>query len=471
MGVQVQTATKDGQGNPLSILNRQFISFSYGGKNIEDFDLLAVFSGDRLSKEIYAPFNDTTTEQTELDGQMFWRSNFKAGQLNFTLSTDGISAEQLEDFKNWFQPGIEKALILSEHSNRAILARVSAPPQMSLLPFEKDIEVNIGGETISTKTSLYKGDINLSFVMDDPYWYSIKGIFDESFYENLPDKKKEMAKIIYEDGTPFVSMIDGECFFADGKYSKLGEDGYKIENDGFNLKEEDSITSYLYYCGTAPVRPEISFEMVPIVDSTTKKISFYKKGLESDYYLRIGPYIQNNDKKNILYFSLPSILYSYNQILDILDKYPNGKSVLDFRKEIRDNVYNYYSRSYAIYLIDQARNDTNREHVELGGEIKESFRAYFLEEMGKFFDGNLSCSINCKTGVVTSSIKILDYFAEETSYETITENAGDMVKSNYLIIDTRTLPTGGKIRTNDCLEVKTNTNLLNLKIKYNYMYL
>ena len=38
MGVQVQTATKNGQGKSLSILNRQFISFKYGGKNIEDFD-------------------------------------------------------------------------------------------------------------------------------------------------------------------------------------------------------------------------------------------------------------------------------------------------------------------------------------------------------------------------------------------------------------------------------------------------
>lgn len=63
MGVQVQTIARDGQGNPLSILKRQFISFSYGGRDIEDFDLLVVFSGDRLSKELYAPFKDTTTEQ------------------------------------------------------------------------------------------------------------------------------------------------------------------------------------------------------------------------------------------------------------------------------------------------------------------------------------------------------------------------------------------------------------------------
>lgn len=179
MGVQVQSATKDRQGNPLSILNRQFISFSYGGKNIEDFDLLAVFSNDRLNKEIYAPFNDTTTEQAELDGQMFWRTNFKAGGLSFNLATDGITSAQLEEFKVWFQPGIERELILSEYHNRGILARVSSTPQMSLLPFEKEVEVAIGQDEnlkpiyYKTKISLYKGEIKLDFVMDDPYWYSI----------------------------------------------------------------------------------------------------------------------------------------------------------------------------------------------------------------------------------------------------------------------------------------------------------
>lgn len=183
MGVQVQSATKyineEGKLVPLSILNRQFISFSYGGKNIEDFDLLAVFSNDRLDKEIYAPFNDTTTEQAELDGQMFWRTNFKAGGLSFNLATDGITSAQLEEFKIWFQPGIERELILSEYHNRGILARVSSTPQMSLLPFEKEVEVAIGQDEnlkpiyYKTKISLYKGEIKLDFVMDDPYWYSI----------------------------------------------------------------------------------------------------------------------------------------------------------------------------------------------------------------------------------------------------------------------------------------------------------
>ena len=42
MGIQVYSATHSGEGNPLSVLGRHFISFSYGGKKIEDFDLIAV---------------------------------------------------------------------------------------------------------------------------------------------------------------------------------------------------------------------------------------------------------------------------------------------------------------------------------------------------------------------------------------------------------------------------------------------
>lgn len=95
MGIQVYSATHNGEGNPLSVLGRHFISFSYGGKNIEDFNLLACFSGDRLNKGVYAPFQDVTTQQTELDGQMFWSSSYSAGTLTFFLATDGMTVKEI----------------------------------------------------------------------------------------------------------------------------------------------------------------------------------------------------------------------------------------------------------------------------------------------------------------------------------------------------------------------------------------
>ena len=491
MGVQVQTATKDGQGKSLSILNRQFISFKYGGKNIEDFDLLVIFNGDRLNKEIYAPFKDTTTEQAELDGQLFWRTNFNAGQLNFTLATDGITSQQLEDFKNWFKPGIEKELILSENHNRGILARVSAAPQMSLLPFEKEVEINIAGILKKTKTSLYKGEISLSFIMDDPYWYSLEPYLEEIQIEDMPEYKenlneneleklqeqcsilnKENYKILYEDGTPYLSMLKAECLLADNlSCFKNKENNYVVgANQGIELAgSPQQKDAYLYYCGTAPAKPIISFDIEPVIDDGTGKISFPNEDENKIIYLSIG--VGEDYKK--LKFGLPSLFSSYNNALDIALKYKKDSSILDLRKELRDFVYDYYTRSYVIALIDIVKNDEERKYADVNGKIKEGFQNYFIGEMKNFFTGSLSCVINCKNGSVTITGKIRQYDGSKMVEikEPITENAGNMIKSDYLTIDTRILPKEGKITVNECLFIETNSKLSNFTIDYKYMYL
>jgi hypothetical protein len=45
----------------------------------------------------------------------------------------------------WFKPGIVKELILAEHPNRAIMARVNSAPEMSMLPFEEKTTVVMAG--------------------------------------------------------------------------------------------------------------------------------------------------------------------------------------------------------------------------------------------------------------------------------------------------------------------------------------
>lgn len=447
MGIQVQSAFKDGQGNPLPFIGKQFISFSYGGKNIEEFDLLVVFKSDRLEKGIYAPFNDTTTEQAELDGQMFWASNFRANNLTFTLATDGITSDQLEKFKNWFQPGIEKELILSEHHNRAILARVADVPQISLLPFEKKIEVMVGNQKIQTSTSLYKGEIVLNFVMDDPYWYSKKSIME--------DLEKDSVKIIFEDGVPHQSMLDTKCLLADRKYF----DKSIMTQDNIILDGENQIDNYLYYCGTAAAKPEISFSAnFSITDQ--KKVVYWYLNETTNLYLQIGT--------NRLELGLPSILYSYNQAVDIVEKYAEDASILDLRRTIRDTITNYYTRSYVIALIDYARNNTPKYEI-----TNASFKKFFLDNIVNFPPTTLNYTINSKTGKVTSSgkIKIITNNDLTGKEETIIENAGNMIKSNYLTIEAYELPKNGVITATNCASITTNSLLKNLQINYKYMYL
>jgi len=46
-----------------------------------------------------------------------------------------------------------------------------------MLPFEKKIKSTLYG--VETSTTVYKGKIELSFIMDDPFWYSIKNLLDD----------------------------------------------------------------------------------------------------------------------------------------------------------------------------------------------------------------------------------------------------------------------------------------------------
>jgi len=49
-------------------MNRSFISFTFGGKKIEDFDLIATTVNNSLNREGFASFNDATTTYDVLNG-------------------------------------------------------------------------------------------------------------------------------------------------------------------------------------------------------------------------------------------------------------------------------------------------------------------------------------------------------------------------------------------------------------------
>lgn len=475
MGVQIQTATKDGEGNSLSILNRQFISFSYGGKNIEDFNLLAVFSNDRLEKEAYTSFTDITTKVEELDGQMFWRSVYNAGSLSFTLATDGMTEKELKLFKQWFIPGVERELILSEHHNRGILARVSSAPRLSILPFEKDTEITLGGETYKTKTSLYKGEIILDFVMDSPYWYAIKSSFTNDELSN-----PEILKIIHEDGVPCPAMFDGnfDCLLGKGwQYSKEKKIFIEIEDYGIELLEDKIY--YIYYPGSAEEVPILRFTVRPVFEQDTGKV-FFKKGNDftEEGHLFLGD--------NVLKFSLPNFYRDYNLALDIVFdflKNSNNSSILELRKILRDSLTNYYILTYVMGLIDNIRSQNIG--VELGDIIsnRDMIKAFFIGRMKNFInipDGDYDSSneqvqyanfnLNLKRGQIffTTSIKPLG----ASGVLNIKENAGDMIKTKYLIIEGNSNSSENlTIRKEDCLELKSNINLLGFYLDYNYKYL
>ena len=310
---QVYQATHMGE-QLLPYMRRSFISFTYGGKRIEDFDLIAT-QDNRLNRDGYAEFDDITSDYDNLDGQYYWNTHYKTNSMEFTLSTDGIDQRKLDNFLHWFRAGISRELILAEHPNRGIMARVAEPPHFNLLPFEHEVEIKISGNSYKTKTTLYKGDIELKLVMDQPYWYGLSNILGERrevLVGNQPldrfvDKWVDVStgesvdifdspdalKVLYEDGIPLGSVIDANMILGNGGYANVtnqtegliwsknqtpeGNDWTRITltdfYDGVGARIDGIFTESLYVTWTSGMCTEdsrrIATDNVTIVDSET----------------------------------------------------------------------------------------------------------------------------------------------------------------------------------------------------------
>ena len=238
---QVYKVTHNGNKR-LPFLRRSFISFTYGedasGRPvpIEDFNLISTFDGDRLSRQAYASFNDLTSNYDVIHGQFFWGSYYTNNSLTFKLATDEMSQEDLDRFKYWFKAGTVRELVLAEHPNRAIMARVAQPPEIDLLPFEKRVTVHLKEKEFQTSTTVYRGEITLELTMDDPFWYAkqnILGIQDANGNYESEDwvdangvqtsilESEDAIKIIYEDHIPIGSQINVGVFLGGNLYATL----------------------------------------------------------------------------------------------------------------------------------------------------------------------------------------------------------------------------------------------------------
>ena len=274
---QVYQATHEGE-RYLPFMRRSFISFSFGGKNIEEFNLIATVSGDRWEKSGYADFDDLTTDYEVINGQFYWNTYFHTNEFNFQLSTDSMTQEELDEFLRWFKAGEIKELVLAEHPNRAILARVSSVPEIAMIPFELKKTVMLDEVTYNVSTTEYKGDIQLTLTSDDPFWYSkvnVFGHFDSSLIysdwknangENVSNlvSDPDILKIILEDGIPLSSMVKETIALGGAVYatvdvelrSQIAEEVTESEYNSMSgsetswyTYEDDPTDGRLYYKG------------------------------------------------------------------------------------------------------------------------------------------------------------------------------------------------------------------------------
>ena len=495
---QVYLATHEGE-KLLPFMNRSFISFSFDGKKIEDFNLIATITNNSLGRKGSASFNDITTSYDNLDGQQYWNTHYGANSLDLTLVSDGMDQRKLDDFLYWFSAGRTKELILAEHPNRAILARVAEPPTLDLLPFEEKIEVTISNYIYPTSTTLYKGTINLSFVMDSPHWYSKKNILGEKdgdryidYWDDVNGNRVEIfssqdaLKILYEDGIPLGSMIQKNMLLGQGEFANVEDNiisrvweiigldpdtgadigrgarveadnavapyqmgmiaGAIISSDGKGIESlERNHKGFFYYAGTAPAPTIISFTLTPVVDGTgyiAVPANSYSKSQDNNPY---DTFTVESRTKQELRFTTPNLYTSYNKVIYIFSTYINtstNKSWEDIRQMLREEVRHPRVREWANYILDSVINSNTEASIKTDG-MAQNLKTQMLQ----FLQDNgatpaiqpVTFSFNSETGEALGTFKYRLVNAPTILTE-IEEDVGDMLRSNYIIIRDRNCP-------------------------------
>ena len=158
--------------------NTEFIDFSFDGKKITDFGLVAVVDGDRLQFDGSPSFTDETTAVNGVVGQYYWGTNIGTKTKTYTLATDGMTEQQVQAFQYHFRPGHYGKFIDDTFAFRYSYCRVSSVTNFRMIPFKKEIEYIVNEKKIKSFVNEYKGEVTISFTWDYPYSFSEANYID-----------------------------------------------------------------------------------------------------------------------------------------------------------------------------------------------------------------------------------------------------------------------------------------------------
>ena len=583
---QVFQATHDRAGDRLPSYRRSFISFTYGGKHIEDFELIACCESNTLSRGGYAEFEDLVTSYDIMDGQYYHGTHFKPNTLSLRLVTESMDEKKLNEFLHWFQGGRTRELILAEHPNRAIMARVSAPPQLELTAFEKKIKVRVGAAYYDTSTTVYKGFITLDLVADTPFWYAKQNILfknadSEDTFQGLSifssdDHMKEALKVMYEDTVPSSELVMATMHFGTTQYALVGDEQpysvimvaineqdpytqpnnwaelenqlgyfkYEVEDQGagtfmyvkgarisdntqilgriagptIGIEGADqtgslsSANAYdFFYGGTAPSPTLLSFGVRLKPESV--EVSTFIDTIANTYAPKDGKQyssitVQSMHTKRFD-FTTPNVVSSWNKAKQVLNNIiPGATSWGDLADTLRDQIRHPAVRAWAVQSIGYAMGVENIDYInDKSGVISTEGKDRLREILNNFFvipedvNGNWSTAsftfdsdlclaqgtfrywraANSSINIVSTALnRITNHIADPDNFVTVTENVGDMLRSNWLFLeDHNEFTEEGLVRAWSNIAPQNAHKLThnapvplnNLKLEYKNMYL
>ena len=230
--------------------------------------------------------------------------------------------------------------------------------------------MTIGEDTHLVTIAEYKGEIEIEFTMDSPFWYAKNNIIKSDTFT------KDTLKIMIEDNIPSKEMIRNKTIF--------GNEIYTYDNDTNTATIVNSLTipsgssalathPLIYYAGTAPSYPTISFITRPIfyeefdaadknyfIINPANKYTNTLRSLSEKNYLKLS-----GTSNQFFYLSCPSVYTNFNEVISIF-----GNSDYTERKELREQIINRIKHPYICALALHFLNYLECFEISIGDDIE-----------------------------------------------------------------------------------------------------
>lgn len=505
MGIQVDSLTKNKTRH-----QKEFIDFEFDGRSISEFGMVAVFDGDRHSFNASPTFEDEISDVNGVDGQYYWGTKIRTINKTFDLATDGMTEQQVNDFKLHFRPGKYGKFIENKLACRYGYCRIAEVISFSVVPFKKIAEIKIQDTIHQIEINEYKGSAKITFVFDKPYFYATRNMIPL----NELNKSDSLRESIL-NGTPIEDyswtnveepLFIGEMILSSSETANKNKDIIRFYNPSTASTEAQLILKFQpQFTSTTPTTNELVY-FSEIADNINS----------SNYAIQYNSVIQENKEGKVIsefLYTSPNIINQINRTIATAKNYylnnmNSGWTVLGLEEALRLEITNPKVIGWATAILrlmktergegkfynpqnDTFNNDANKE-IDLsiiGGNSNALlnwlgyFNVYMLFLLADWDETTVPNQEDTeKTLLDLRWVSMRPYevcFDSELSQTTIEysynsiintiqknevseEKCGDMICSAYLKLD------GGDFLDNNCHINKDITHVLKFKKASNF---
>lgn len=408
MGIQVQELTQN-----LMPWQKEFIDFSFAGRRLSDFGLVAVTSGDRYNFAGSPEFSDETTTVNGVWGQYYWGTNYKTKTYSYNLATDGMTERQFEDFKKHFKPGFYGQFYEDTWFDRYCYVRLKGTADFSFVPFQEEVEM----AGVKFQSRIYKGECKISFIQDRPFMYSFYQVLNSKI-EDLPylnnDNGAAAIRMMYHSNIPAInSWTKNKKCCTGSVFSLPTPQQLKYNEEVTNIYEKESFIPY-YNPSTIQTENNIEFELnrkISLVNRSKWEPVYFKEILNefvdknspynsitcSDIISSVVPLANTNfyNSSNIFKYTTPEIISETNKAINIAWNFhqENVKGALsELQKRLQEEMINDKALFWAIRVLQRIQNNYNlytAEEIVIDEVLSAEENEEFINELDENYLGTI----------------------------------------------------------------------------------